>query len=52
MTKRFEVEESMELRDYFKFSFLKIDFIDDSVEMESANDYIGSVRIPLNTFLS
>jgi hypothetical protein len=32
VTKRFEVEETQELRDYFKFVFLKIDFIDESVE--------------------
>jgi hypothetical protein len=54
VTRRYEVEESQELRDYFKFQFLKIDFIDDAVEYDNAGDmtdYIGSIRIPLNTFL-
>lgn len=54
LTKRYEVEDSQELRDYFKFQFLKIDFIDESVfedAQDQALDYIGSVRIPLSEFL-
>lgn len=37
-----------------KTSFLKIDFIDESIEMtdEGARDYIGSARIPLQHILA
>jgi len=35
-----------------KSQILKIDFMDESVDLDSnQNDYIGSVRIPLNMLL-
>ena len=46
--------------DYFKYQFLKIDFIDESVDLlaedpnqasEEIIDYVGSVRIPLKELL-
>ena len=36
--------------DYFKYQVLRIDFIDESVDLKAtkdADDYIGSARIPL-----
>lgn len=45
------MEDTQELRDYFKFQFLKIDFIDESVDIinqPDVSDYIGSVRIPFS----
>ena len=58
VTKRYEVENNQELVDYFKFQYLKIDFIDEGVDLiEEAKlnrfgDYIGSVRIPLKDLLT
>jgi len=52
--KAYEIEENKELLDYLKNQFLKIDFIDESVDLAAtpeANDYIGSVRIPLKEML-
>ena len=39
---------------YMNSSILKIDFIDESVEMAAAGarDYIGSARIPLKNLMS
>ena len=55
-TKRYEVEQNKELLDYMKRQTLKIDFIDESVDMEAFKynemaDYIGSVRFPLHRML-
>ena len=49
LVQRYEIEDTSELREYFRECFLKIDFIDDSVDITEpeANDYIGCVRIPL-----
>lgn len=50
VVQRYEVERTTELEDYMKNCFLKIDFIDESVDIVSepeVNDYIGCVRIPL-----
>tara|TARA_B110000285_G_C15072772_1_gene588951 strand:- start:695 stop:1204 length:510 start_codon:yes stop_codon:yes gene_type:complete len=49
VVQRYEVENTGELQEYFRNCFLKIDFIDDSVDITEpeANDYIGCVRIPL-----
>ena len=33
VTKRYEIEDTPELQDYFKYQFLKIDFIDESVDL-------------------
>lgn len=39
---------SQDFLEYMKNSVLKIDFIDESVDLkEGQDDYIGSVRIPL-----
>ncbi len=47
--KQFEVELNEQLMDYMKTQVLKIDLIDESVELShGASDYIGSARIPLN----
>ena len=53
VVQRYEVENTGELQDYFRNCFLKIDFIDDSVDITEpeANDYIGCVRIPLQQML-
>ena len=53
-TKRFQVEQTSEFINYMKMSFLKIDFIDESVKNIQANvrDYIGSARIPLKELLA
>jgi len=51
----YELDESKELLDYLRDQFLKIDFIDESVDLcatPEANDYIGSVRIPLRDLLT
>lgn len=55
-TKRYEVEQNKELLDYMKRQTLKIDFIDESVDIEAFKynemaDYIGSVRFPLHRML-
>lgn len=55
-TKRYEVEDTNELRDYMKKKMLRIDFIDESVDMDAFKhndmaDYLGAVRIPLHTLL-
>ena len=53
ITKQFEVEENTQFLQYMKNQVLKIDFIDESVEMrEGQNDYIGSARIPLREILT
>jgi hypothetical protein len=46
--RQFEVELNDQLIDYVKSQVLKIDLIDESVDLaHGASDYIGSVRIPL-----
>lgn len=47
--RRFEVEVTPEFLNYMEKTVFKIDFIDESVEMNQAGarDYIGSARIPL-----
>lgn len=55
-TKHYSVEQNKELIDYMKRQTLKIDFIDESVDMEAFKynemaDYIGSVRFPLHRML-
>lgn len=51
--KQFEIEASPEFLKYMRQTVLKIDFIDESVEMDQAGvkDYIGSARIPLSELL-
>lgn len=51
--RRFEVEANGEFLEYMKKHVLKIDFIDDSVDISqvSMRDYIGSARIPLRDLL-
>jgi hypothetical protein len=54
VTKRYELEYNQDLIDYLKNQFLKIDFIDESVDLVAspdASDYIGSCRIPLKEML-
>jgi hypothetical protein len=52
VTKQFEVEVNEQFMEYMKSQVLKIDLIDESVEMkEGQDDYIGSVRIPLREVL-
>ena len=52
--KQFQVSQTSEFMNYMNSSVLKIDFIDESVEMEfaGARDYIGSARIPLKNLMS
>jgi hypothetical protein len=47
--KHFEVESNKDFMDYLQKMNLKIDFIDESVDIEEhgAVDYIGTARIPL-----
>lgn len=57
VTKHYQVESNRELVDYMKRQTLKIDFIDESVDMEAFKynemaDYIGSVRFPLHRMLT
>lgn len=50
VTQRYEVNYNQEFRDYQRQHCLKIDFIDESVDLNTQpeiNDYIGSARIPL-----
>lgn len=50
ITQRYELERTTELEEYMSNCFLKIDFIDESVDIVAepeVNDYIGCVRIPL-----
>lgn len=51
--KQFEVEVSEQLLEYFKTQVMKIDLIDESVDLREGgqSDYIGSVRIPLRELL-
>ena len=54
ITKRYEMEYNQELTDYFMGQMLKIDFIDESVDLDGGKepmDYIGSCRIPLKEML-
>jgi hypothetical protein len=48
--KRFEVESNQDFMDYLQKMVLKIDFIDESVDLEEqgARDYIGTAQIPLH----
>jgi hypothetical protein len=48
--KIFEVEASKDYMDYLQGMNLKIDFIDESVDLEEhgARDYIGTARIGLH----
>ena len=52
--KQFQVSQTSEFMNYMNSSILKIDFIDESVEMAAAGarDYIGSARIPLKNLMS
>mmetsp|Transcript_16383 Transcript_16383/g.11526 ORF Transcript_16383/g.11526 Transcript_16383/m.11526 type:complete len:136 (-) Transcript_16383:1886-2293(-) len=52
-TRRYEVDANGEFLDYMKNHTLKIDFIDDSVDIRqtSMRDYIGSARIDLRELL-
>ena len=55
VTKHYEVELNQDLMNYRNNQFLKIDFVDDNVDLEAnsvANDYIGSARIPLKGMLT
>lgn len=51
--KQYQVAQTAEFTNYMNSSILKIDFIDDSVEMaaQGARDYIGSARIPLKNLM-
>ena len=52
--RRYEVENNQDLHEYMKYQFLRIDFIDEAVELDrdqEVSDYIGSVRIPLKQLL-
>ena len=50
--KKYEVELDTEFINYMKKSFLKIDFMDDAVDLtQHLKDCIGCVRIPLVTIL-
>ena len=51
--KTFEVEVNEQFMEYMKSQILKIDLIDESVDLSqpNANDYIGSVRIPLRELM-
>eukprot|EP00347_Sterkiella_histriomuscorum_P001912 403370193 len=51
--KTFEIEINEQFMEYMRTQLLKIDFIDDSVDMTQPNakDYIGSVRIPLRELM-
>ncbi|CDW86689.1 protein fantom [Stylonychia lemnae] len=50
--KTYEFELNDQFFEYMKSQILKIDFMDESVDLDSnQNDYIGSVRIPLNQLL-
>ena len=54
VTKWYEIEDSQELQDYLAYQFLKVDFIDESVDLVTqpdVSDYVGSVRIPLRELL-
>lgn len=55
-TKRYEVDANNELMEYMKKKTLRIDFIDESVDMEAFKhndmaDYIGAIRFPLAKLL-
>lgn len=55
--KHYQVDYNKELIDYMKRQTLKIDFIDESVDMEAFKynemaDYIGAVRFPLHRMLA
>ena len=55
ITKRYELDYNQELSDYFKTQMLKIDFIDESVDLDTDKDpidYIGSARVDLKALLS
>ena len=53
LKKQFEVEVNEQFMDYMKTQILKIDLIDESVELgaQGQSDYIGSVRIPLRELM-
>lgn len=56
VTKHYEIESNKEILEYMKRQTLKIDFIDESVDIEAFKhnplaDYIGSVRFPLHKIL-
>ena len=55
VTKRYEVEYNQQFIDYLENQFLKIDFIDESVDFTDSpesSDYIGSARHPLKDLLT
>ena len=51
--KTFEVDVNEQFMEYMKTQILKIDLIDESVDISQPNakDYIGSVRIPLRELM-
>lgn len=53
--KQFECEQTEQFIDYMKSQVLKIDIIDESVDIaksgNEAKDYVGSVRIPLKSLI-
>lgn len=51
--KQFEVEDTSEFRSFMGSQVLKIDFMDESVDLRQKHltDYIGSLRIPLKALL-
>lgn len=56
-SKHYQVDNNKELAAYMQRQTLKIDFIDESVDMEAFKfnemaDYIGSIRFPLHRMLS
>lgn len=53
-TQRYEVDYTSDMLDYFKYETLRIDFIDESVDLRANNevdDYIGSARVKLSDLL-
>jgi len=53
LKKSFEVEVNEQFMEYMKTQILKIDLIDESVDITQPNakDYIGSVRVPLRELM-
>ena len=55
VTKHYEVKMNNDLIKYLNNQFLKIDFIDENVDLDAspeANDYIGSARVSLKGMLT
>ena len=51
--RHFEIEASKDFMDYLQKEMLRIDFIDESVDLDDhgARDYIGTARIPLHPLI-